>query len=459
MKTIIFAGPTISEEEARGILNAIYLPPVKQSDVISAVCDYKPDVIGIIDGMVVDDLSVWHTEILYAMNNGIAVYGSGGIGALRAVSLENFGMIGMGEVYEKYKKRELNGDDEAIAVYGSREEGYPRLSEPMVNLRATFESAEGKGIIDDSVCKKLISITKSIYYPERTFSLIFQKAEEAGISKGTIQNLTNFVSKNYVDILKLDAIKLLDTISNLREADTKTGVKKEFKGIAKRIFDVTYNRDRKVHHNDIDIPLYYISNYVGIKHPKIEDINFHALNRMLALFLADMLRVKVSEEDIDKEGKRFRKKHSLKEEKVFLEWLSENDITTDEFNELMRDTARIRRLHRWFLTKQVYERNTKAILDELRLENQYKEWKARTADREKIVSGKGEELSEILDKEDLRTLLKGHIEHTGFRWSTNAPEAASETGLDPESLKSELAKEKIFRETLNKLLNKLFLDD
>jgi hypothetical protein len=459
MKTIIFAGQTISEEEAGRILDAIYLPPVSQSDLVSAVHDYKPDVIGIIDGMVGDELSVWHSEILYAMNNGIAVYGSGGIGALRAVAMEHLGMIGIGEIYEKYKKEELNDDDEAIAACGSREEGYPRLSEPMVNLRETFEGAVGKGVIDDSLCKKLIAVAKSIYYPERTFPLIFQKAEDAGISKATTQKLRNFVSDNYIDILKLDAIKLLNTIGSLSEADIKPAVKKEFKGIAKRIFDVTYNRDRKVQHNDIDIPLYYIGNYVGIKHPKIEDINFHALNRMLALFLADMLRVRVSEEDIDKEGKRFRKKHSLEDEKVFSKWLPENDLSAGEFNELMKDIALIRRLHRWFLTKQIFKKNTKAILDELRLENQYKEWKAKTADREKIVRGKTEEVPEILDKEDLRALLKDYIGHTGFRWNTDILEAASETGFDRGSLKNELVKEKIFRETLDKQLKKLFLDD
>ncbi len=459
MKVIIFAGQTISEEEAGKILDAVYLPPVRHSGLISALHDYKPDVTGIIDGAAADELSLRHTEILYAMSNGTAVYGSGGIGALRAVELGNSGMIGIGEVYEKYKCGELNDDEEVIAVRGSREENYPRLSEPMVNLRATFEGAAGKGIIDDSVCKKLITITKSIYYPERTFPLIFQKAKEAGISKAAIQKLRGFVSGNYVDIQKLDAIKLLDTISNLSETGIKPVVRKKFKGIGKRIFDVTYNRDREVHDNDIDIPLYYISNYAGIKHSKIEDITFHASNRMLALFLADMLKVRVSEEDIGREGKRFRKKHSLEDEEVFLKWLSENDLTAREFDELMKDIARIRRLHRWFLVKAVYQRNTKAILDELRLENQYKGWKAKTADREKIVRGKTKELSEILDKEDLRTLLKDYIEHTGFCWNTEIPEAAFDAGLDPESLKNEVAKEKIFRETLDKQLKKLFLDD
>ena len=37
--------------DARQILDAIYLPPAGQGDVVSAMSRYRPDVIGLIDGV------------------------------------------------------------------------------------------------------------------------------------------------------------------------------------------------------------------------------------------------------------------------------------------------------------------------------------------------------------------------------------------------------------------------
>ena len=50
-KIVIFLGPSLPIAEAREILDAIYLPPAKQADLISAVTTYKPDAIGLIDGV------------------------------------------------------------------------------------------------------------------------------------------------------------------------------------------------------------------------------------------------------------------------------------------------------------------------------------------------------------------------------------------------------------------------
>ncbi len=49
MRTFIFIGPTISESEARKHLDAEYLPPIAQGDIISLL-NYQPGIIGIIDG-------------------------------------------------------------------------------------------------------------------------------------------------------------------------------------------------------------------------------------------------------------------------------------------------------------------------------------------------------------------------------------------------------------------------
>jgi hypothetical protein len=454
MKVVIFVGPTISPQEAGSILEATYLPPAKQADVIGVVYRHKPDVIGIIDGVIETELSVWHKEILYALDSGAAVYGAAALGALRAVELAGFGMTGVGEVYRTFQANKLEDDDEVMVSYRVEKGGYLRLSESMVNLRATFKQAAAAGIITADVCNKLIAIARSLYYPQRTFPTIFEKAGQEGVSKNIIEEVKAYVSDHYVDVQKQDARELLQRIANLTDKDIGQRGKTEKPHGA--LFRALVNRDRKVWHEGVELPLYYIANYLGINHPGIGDLNFSALNRQLALFLADMLEVQVSEDEVGHESRRFRNKHALAADDVFSRWLSDNDIGLAEFRELMHNTARIRRLQKWLLISRGLEKNTPMILDELRLANQYTEWKAKTANIEKIVKDKSEEVWQAFNNEDLEELLNEHLRHTDFRWHTGVPELSGETGFSRDALKLELAREKVARRTVDALLDKLF---
>ena len=102
MKVVIFLGPSLPLEEARQILDAVYLPPAQQADIVSVVGMHRPDVIGLVDGEFGQSLSVWHKEILYALDRGIHVFGASSMGALRAAETDMFGMIGVGEVYRQF---------------------------------------------------------------------------------------------------------------------------------------------------------------------------------------------------------------------------------------------------------------------------------------------------------------------------------------------------------------------
>src|SRR5207244_10384995 len=82
----VFTGPTISAAEARQELDAVYLPPAAEGDVFRLVLR-RPEVIGSIDGYLHSVPTVRHKEILWAMSQGIHVFGSASIGALRAVEL------------------------------------------------------------------------------------------------------------------------------------------------------------------------------------------------------------------------------------------------------------------------------------------------------------------------------------------------------------------------------------
>jgi hypothetical protein len=127
-------GPSLPIHEAEEILSAVYLPPARQTDLLTAAINLRPDVIGLIDGVFLHSLSVWHKEILYALNHGILVYGASSMGALRAAETAEFGMIGVGEIYRQYASGELQDDDEVALAHASADQGHRKVSEPMVNI-------------------------------------------------------------------------------------------------------------------------------------------------------------------------------------------------------------------------------------------------------------------------------------------------------------------------------------
>jgi hypothetical protein len=382
-KIVIFLGPSLPVEEAREILDAIYLPPAKQSDLLSAVTTYKPDIIGLIDGVFLSLPSVWHKEILYAIEQGVAVYGASSMGALRAAETDAFGMVGVGEIYRMYASGELIDDDEVVRVHGPEDTGYRAFSEPMVNVRATFHRAKDEGIIDSNSCEELIAIAKSIYFPERSFPAIFRKAATAGISVQKLEEMAFFVKEKYVDIKRQDAILLLETLRDLPESLPK--VKSNFSLVRNQFFANLYHRDRTVLRNATTIPLGDIAGYAALHLPDFEETNLHASNRALVQILAEILGVEVCREEVEKESNRFRYRHDLTEETAFTNWIAENDLTLEEFQQLMYEMARCRHLQNWLLTRKANERNTKILLDELRLQNRYQECADATAEREQIL--------------------------------------------------------------------------
>ena len=146
MKACVFVGPTLRPQDLPPDDDIVALPPVAQGDVYR-IAQRRPQAIGIIDGYFEGVLAVWHKEILWAMAEGIHVFGSASMGALRAAELHPFGMVGVGRIFEAYRDGELEDDDEVAVIHGPPETGYLALSEAMVNIRRTLSEAERAGVI------------------------------------------------------------------------------------------------------------------------------------------------------------------------------------------------------------------------------------------------------------------------------------------------------------------------
>src|SRR5215813_12803310 len=147
MSVYVFVGPTLPPAEVATALDAVCLPPVAQGDVYRVV-GARPRAIGIIDGYFDGMPAVWHKEILWAMHEGVHVFGSASMGALRAAELHEFGMRGIGDIFAAFRDGRLEDDDEVAVLHGPAEAGFRPSTEAMVNVRATLDAAEAAGVLD-----------------------------------------------------------------------------------------------------------------------------------------------------------------------------------------------------------------------------------------------------------------------------------------------------------------------
>jgi len=218
MKVIVFTGPTLSPREVAEVIDATCLPPVSQGDVYRAVAG-RPAAIGIIDGYFERVPSVWHKEILWAMSEGVHVFGSASMGALRAAELVPFGMAGVGAVFEAYRDGVLEDDDEVALVHGRPEDDYRAGSEPMVNIRATLARAGAEGILGGPACAILQRTAKELFYAERSYARILELAAARGAPPAELEAFRRWLSEGAVNQKRDDALAMLRAMGEFLATD------------------------------------------------------------------------------------------------------------------------------------------------------------------------------------------------------------------------------------------------
>jgi hypothetical protein len=220
MKPVVFLGPTMTHADARRLLDAEFLAPARQGDVLRATRS-NPSVICIIDGAFESEPAVWHNEILHAIALGIPVCGAASIGALRAVELNPFGMRGCGLIFEAYRRGWIEDDDEVAVLHAPAELGFAPLTEPMVNIRATLRNARRHGVISSEDETILVSAAKRIHYKELSYERLLA-AEDVTVSAAKLAELRKWLHLNRVDRKKLDCALLLRAVADRRNALFRT---------------------------------------------------------------------------------------------------------------------------------------------------------------------------------------------------------------------------------------------
>ena len=211
MTAIIFAGPSLPPSARPRAAEIEWRPPLRQGDLYLAALQ-RPALIGVIDGYFELVPTVWHKEILWAMTQGIHVYGAASTGALRAAELADFGMKGIGKIYRQFRAGELTDDDEVALLHGPAEVDYLPVTEPMVNVRATVDHAHRLGVIEPSTAATLVWIAKSLFYKDRTYDAILAAATEQGLRRDAPHRFAAWLPEGAIDQKRIDAEVMLRAV-------------------------------------------------------------------------------------------------------------------------------------------------------------------------------------------------------------------------------------------------------
>jgi hypothetical protein len=158
-----------------------------------------------------DRPAVGHKEILFALAEGVVVFGAGGVGAIRAVELHHFGMRGVGQIYNAYAEGLFDGDDEvAVATC----EGRTAVSVALVDVRATLQAAVKASVIDRGLAVQLLTAARNLYYSERTYSQILKVCRRDGASESEIDSFSRWLPRGAQSAKEDDARHVIEALAD-----------------------------------------------------------------------------------------------------------------------------------------------------------------------------------------------------------------------------------------------------
>lgn len=219
--TVVFLGPSLPTAVAAEILpDAEFRPPIKRGDITALMDRARPPTsVGIIDGCFLHAMSISPKEIIKAMREDVAFYGSSSMGALRATELHRWGMTGVGDVFELYYSREVDADDEVAITFDP--ETLRPLCTPMVNFRIAVRDLTANGLIEGWFGERLLAVAKALYFPDRTVPAVFHSlAQELGTD--VAQKYRQVYTDHAPDAKGDDAVRLLELLAGAGAAAGRT---------------------------------------------------------------------------------------------------------------------------------------------------------------------------------------------------------------------------------------------
>lgn len=380
----VFVGPSLARTTAADVLpDAHFLPPVQQGDVYRAVIEWRPQVLGIIDGYFQHTPSVWHKEILWALKQGVHVLGAASMGALRAAELEPFGMRGVGKIFAAYRDGTLEpygdfeDDDEVAVIHGPPDSGFLAVSDAMVNIRLTAHCAEQSGIISTQCRDALVRSAKSLFFAQRTYARAAALTRGNGADDAEIDAFLDWLPNGKVEQKALDAIELLNVIvSN----DWYTDIP----AFAFEHTEIWQQATLRMPHEGAASPApssrATLMEELQLNVPLYRETKRQAAARVL------MLSTQATEDSaahirrLRAISDRFRRANDLWDRESIDTWLTANDLHVNDFDALMKGESLIE-----VLCESWDDDLTSHMLDILRLSGHYATLAARARDKHALM--------------------------------------------------------------------------
>jgi len=385
MTVFVFAGPTLNPTEGRRVIDALFLPPVALGDVYR-VARQNPDAIGIVDGYFERRPAVWHKEILWALQQGVPVYGSGSMGALRAAELTVFGMRGVGHVYRGFASGQLEDDDEVAVSHGLAEARYRAQSEAMVNIRATLAAAELEGIITAWTHSQLEKEAKALFYPLRSYARLLRAGAGLGVPEAEVTGLRNWLPAGRRDVKHEDALMMLQQI----QADIDSGepIRPARFHLEHTKFWEAARRETGELTTALDRPSGSTVYERVLDELRIEGclarVLEAAFTRWLALNHAVRSGSEPGRDAVQRHANDFRKAKGLLKSTDVDDWMAHHNLDRPGFARLMYDEARIG------VVRQMAEQEAgQLVLDQLRLSGDYERLLDRARDKQERITALG----------------------------------------------------------------------
>ena len=206
-RKLVFLGPSLPLAEARDLCpDAEFHPPVRFGDLYALACD-PPGQVLIVDGVFHDDTPVWQREILELLQRGWQVLGAASMGALRALELAPYGMLGLGTVFEWYRSGRIEGDDEVALMHGPAEMDYSPLTLPLVDVRHFLAGLEQQGVLAPGQVAGILRGFKHRGFVTRTRGALMDLVRAEGADVATVRD------------------QLLDQAHGLKAQDTRLALR------------------------------------------------------------------------------------------------------------------------------------------------------------------------------------------------------------------------------------------
>ncbi|MEM6617439.1 MAG: TfuA-like protein [Pseudomonadota bacterium] len=176
-KPVIFVGPSLDWQEVAERFDAHICPPAAQGDLLSAALNFKPSIIGLIDGLFGAQPAVRHREIQAALSLGTPVHGAASMGALRAAELHDQGMVGHGLITRWYRLTSGASDDAVAVAHMPAELGAGPLSTSLIDLRLAFKAARRRGLVTRETELHLSEVATTLPYADRGLPAVLDRAK------------------------------------------------------------------------------------------------------------------------------------------------------------------------------------------------------------------------------------------------------------------------------------------